>query len=554
MAEASTSVEIFCSYAHADEIWLRKLETHLSLLQRQGLISLWHDRLITPGTDWAHVIDQHLETASVILLLVSADFLASDYCYGIEMQRALERHETGEALVIPLLIRSVDWKGAPFAHVQALPTDAKPLAIWQDEDTALADVAAGIRRVIEDLPLLSASVPRAALPAIWNIPYPRNPFFLGRDDELSRLRHHLQEGQATALSQPQAISGLGGIGKTQLALEYAYRYHRDYQAVLWARAESTEALVSSYGMLASLLRLSEREAKEQEVMVQAVKTWLQTHRGWLLILDNADELALLPAFLPSTVGGHLLLTTRATATRRLAHRLEIETLAPCSGALFLLRRAGILAPDATLEQAFPRQQEQAIQISQELGGLPLALDQAGAYLEETGTDLVDYWHIYQQHHVDLLRVRGGLVADHPEPVATTWSLSFQRVQEKQPAAADLLRLCAYLAPDAIAEEIVIAGASLLGPMLSPWRRTPFCSIRPSIHCVPIRSCSATHRGRRSRSIGWCKPCSRRNWRKRKGTAGQNAPSLRSTQLSRRASTGLGRSVSGSCRTPCWPLS
>ena len=100
MAEASTAVEIFCCYAHEDEPWRQKLELHLSLLQRQGLISLWYDRLIVPGTPWAQTIDQHLETASIILLLVSADFLASNYCYGIEMKRALERQEAGEALVI----------------------------------------------------------------------------------------------------------------------------------------------------------------------------------------------------------------------------------------------------------------------------------------------------------------------------------------------------------------------------------------------------------------------------------------------------------------------
>jgi len=108
MAAAPTLVEIFCSYAHEDEVWRQKLETHLSLLKRQGLISLWHDRLVVPGTDWVKAIDTHLETASVILLLVSADFFASDYCYGIEMQQALKRHEAREARVIPLLVRPVD--------------------------------------------------------------------------------------------------------------------------------------------------------------------------------------------------------------------------------------------------------------------------------------------------------------------------------------------------------------------------------------------------------------------------------------------------------------
>src|SRR6266516_2356665 len=149
MVAATTPVEVFCSYAHEDEAWRQKLETHLSLLRRQGLVSLWHDRLIPPGTDWAHAIDTHLEAASVILLLVSADFLASDYCYSTEMKRALERQEASEARVVPILFRPADLKDAPFEHLQALPTDEKPLSASQDEDMALTDVVAGIRRVLE---------------------------------------------------------------------------------------------------------------------------------------------------------------------------------------------------------------------------------------------------------------------------------------------------------------------------------------------------------------------------------------------------------------------
>src|SRR5947209_7093010 len=108
MPSSSSPVEVFYSYAHKDESFRVKLETHLSLLRRQGLISTWHDRHILPGADWAQAIDTHLEQASVILLLISADFLASDYCYGLEMTRALERDQAKEARVIPIVLRPVD--------------------------------------------------------------------------------------------------------------------------------------------------------------------------------------------------------------------------------------------------------------------------------------------------------------------------------------------------------------------------------------------------------------------------------------------------------------
>ena len=121
MPDSSTPVEVFYSYAHKDEAFRNELEKHLSLLRRQGLITAWHDRHILPGTDWAQAIDEHLERASVILLLISADFLASDYCYGLEMQRALERHQANEARVIPILLRPVDWNKRSFRAPPGTP-------------------------------------------------------------------------------------------------------------------------------------------------------------------------------------------------------------------------------------------------------------------------------------------------------------------------------------------------------------------------------------------------------------------------------------------------
>jgi TIR domain len=109
MSDVLTPIEVFCSYAHEDESHLWRLKVHLNVLERQGLISTWHDRQISVGTDWAQAIDTHLENASLILLLVSADFLASDYCYMIEMQQAMQRHEASVARVIPIVVRPCDW-------------------------------------------------------------------------------------------------------------------------------------------------------------------------------------------------------------------------------------------------------------------------------------------------------------------------------------------------------------------------------------------------------------------------------------------------------------
>src|SRR5947209_16114699 len=143
------AVKIFFCYAHEDEPFLNKLKTYLRPLQRQELIDVWHDRDISAGTEWEREISQHLNEAQIILLLVSPDFLNSDYCYSVEMKRALERHERKEAIVIPVILRPIYWHGV-LGKLQALPTDAKPVVdrSWHTLDEALYDVAEGIRKVV----------------------------------------------------------------------------------------------------------------------------------------------------------------------------------------------------------------------------------------------------------------------------------------------------------------------------------------------------------------------------------------------------------------------
>ena len=145
------AVELFFSYSHRDEKLRDELEKYLSQLKRQGLIKGWHDRQITASSEWAGEIDAHLDTADVILLLISADFLASDYCYDVEMTRAMQRHAEGKARVVPIILRECDWQASPFAKLQALPKDAKPITAWPNRAQAFTDVSKGLRKLVESL-------------------------------------------------------------------------------------------------------------------------------------------------------------------------------------------------------------------------------------------------------------------------------------------------------------------------------------------------------------------------------------------------------------------
>src|SRR6266700_6173788 len=191
------AIEIFISYADLCQALLKELEKHLANLKRQDIISSWYDGDITPGAEWEPQIMERLTSAQIILLLISADFIHSDFCYGVEMKRAIERHNVGEVRVIPILLRPTDWQGAPFAKLKMLPTDAKAVTKWRRRDDAFADIVQGIRASIHDLTnsgktanlSLASGTTSSGKTRVstWNVPYPRNPLFTGREHILERL-------------------------------------------------------------------------------------------------------------------------------------------------------------------------------------------------------------------------------------------------------------------------------------------------------------------------------------------------------------------------------
>jgi tetratricopeptide (TPR) repeat protein len=298
------------------------------------------------------------------------------------------------------------------------------------------------------------------------VPYTHNnPHFTGREDVLEQLEATLLQNNSVALIQPQAIRGLGGIGKTQTALEYAYRHCKYYNAVFWVKAELREELIADFVAIAKVLHLPIAEAQNQILAVNEVKEWFKTHEGWLLILDNADDLKVAQEFLPSGGKGHILLTTRASATGQIAQAVELKKMSCQEGALFLLRRAKIISDKADWDTATEADQQVALEIAREMDGLPLALDQAGAFMEEQSQSLVEYLNLYCQGRAKLLAERGELASDHLSPVTVTFQLAFNKVLERSTAAADLLRVCAFLAPDNIPEEIFTLGASMFAEPL-----------------------------------------------------------------------------------------
>ncbi|MHB8595796.1 MAG: tetratricopeptide repeat protein [Ktedonobacteraceae bacterium] len=313
-------------------------------------------------------------------------------------------------------------------------------------------------------------VAQEMIKASWNLPMPENLFFLGRTSVLESL--HDGFARSKSAIPKQALTGLPGIGKTHAALEYAYRFQEEYSAALWLQASTEEILVNELVQLASILHLPFNKERDQERIVRAVKEWFDSTPGWLLILDNVRDPELVARKLPLAGRGHMLLTTQAQAIGTFASRIDMEGLTQEEGATFLLRRTKLIKPFHMLDTALPDDRTGAWNLANVMGGLPLALDQAAAYIEETQCGVSAYLDHYMARRAELLQRRGRRVSGHPASVATTISLAFENIVQNHPAAADLLRLCAYLYAEDIPLNIFAAGASALGPSLGPVAANP----------------------------------------------------------------------------------
>ena len=316
----------------------------------------------------------------------------------------------------------------------------------------VAPPAAVVQNPTPVLPEAKKSTPSKTF--IHNLPFASNPFFTGRDKMLDDLRVALCKKTAAAITQPQAVHGLGGVGKTQLAIEYARNHYADYDAVLWAGAASASELHASLANLVDVLKLPEVLAREQEVKVQAVIDWLCSNQRWLLILDNADTneaQAAVQKVLPTDLRGHVIVTSRRANWPVQFADLEVKVLPAPVAAEFLQQRSaksGFNAGNKTDAEA----------VANELGCLPLALEQVGAYITRHHVVFTEYFRLLKVSRTKLLAESGHGGTDYKMTVATTWLVSEAYLSS---AARAILQLAAFLAPDEIPRALFIEGGEVI---------------------------------------------------------------------------------------------
>jgi tetratricopeptide (TPR) repeat protein len=440
--------DFFVSYTQADRAWAEWLAWELEAAGYTTLLQAWD---MPAGTAFVHAMDQAVQQTRHVVLVLSPAYLRSQMAEA-EWRPGFVADPSGQARrLLPVRVEACEPQGLLADRVWIDLVGA-------DEATARARLREEVARALRGpgrpttpppfprTPAAAATRPRfpTALPPVWNVPLQRNPTFSGRQQELAALAAALKPGGTAAVTQ--VLQGGGGVGKTTLAVEYAYRQRGSLDTVWWVRAEQPTTLVSDLTELAVTLGVADPEEASQQLAVTAVRRWLDDHDRWLLILDNASApegpsglrapLGRLVDLLPQVIHGQVLVTSRDTRWEHHATLAELEVFRPEEAVAFLLARSGSSEEGAAAE------------VAELLGFLPLALEQAGAYVRETQLSLGAYQARLQQAPGKVLGKGAPRDRDPADTVATTWQLSLEQVSAV-PGATALLELCAFLAPDDI---------------------------------------------------------------------------------------------------------
>ncbi|GAA2455721.1 MULTISPECIES: FxSxx-COOH system tetratricopeptide repeat protein [Streptomyces] len=415
--------DLFLSYVAENRMWADWIE---SVLTRAGFRVVPRDVSADPATSGGDTLHAAENAARTVVLLSSA-YLKSARAVEVWERAAAEDPGGGRRHLLPVRVGDV--------RLTTPYIDRNPVDLFRlDEVHATAALLRALDRPVK----LNEGVPPGprfpgTVPKIWNAP-PRNPGFTGRSMVLERMRDQLGGGMAVVLPQPQTLYGLGGVGKTQVALEYVHRFMADYDLVWWMSAEQTDDVIAGLAELAVRLGAQggdDMAAASQEA-IDLLRRGVPTNR-WLLVFDNADDPDALKRFFPT--GGHILVTSRNQTWSQYGDALPVDVFLREESVEHLQRRAkGLGAEDAD-------------QVAEAVGDLPLAVEQAAAWIAETATPVGAYLEQLQEAAARTLALNQP--AGYPEPVAATWNVSIARLKERSPAAVRLLQLCAFFAPEPI---------------------------------------------------------------------------------------------------------
>jgi hypothetical protein len=453
VVDAPSGWDFFVSYTQADRAWAEWIAWVLEEDRHRVLVQAWD---FVPGGNWIHGMQAGVAGAGRMIAVLSPDYLTSQYG-SAEWEAAWASDPAGEhrRLLVARVaecerpgllagVVSVDLFGRPEAETRARLRTMVSSAIAGRAKPKTAPGFPGGRAMPRE--------PRfpGALPAVWKVPA-RNPNFTGRGTELDAVRAALAGGSMVTV---QSLRGMGGVGKTQLAAEFAYARAADYDLVYWIAAEEPATIADQFTALAGQLGLE--AAADPEALREQVHARLRDVPGWLLVFDNADAAGDISAWLPSGplppgIPGHVIVTTRRGGFRVLGPVLELDVIDLPSAVGLLRARVPDLAEDVAQE------------IAAELGRLPLALEQAAAYLDRSAMPAGDYLALLRSRAAELYP--RGTVSGRDETIATLWDIALERIRGEDPAAVLLLELCAYLAPEPVPLDLFTAHAGLLpGPL------------------------------------------------------------------------------------------
>ena len=464
--------KVFISYSHDSLEHSDRVRELSDRLRADGVDCTLDQYEISPSEGWPRWTDNQISDAEFVLMICTETYYRRVMgkenpgtglgvrWEGNSIYQHIYNAQTLNAKFIPVLLDS--------GKVEDIPTPLQGVARYgaetdegyEDLYRRLTDQPLHLKPELGNVRKLHPLEPRRRkqdffASSLTHLPFERNPFFTGREQILHDLHESFIKQGGT-----QVISGLGGLGKTQTAIEYAYRRRDDYKAVFWSRADSQLALRTGFAEIARTLNLPEKESQNPDDAVRAVVRWLESKSGWLLIFDNADAPEMVKEFRPRNPEGRVLLTSRAQVfdTLGIVKPFEIDVMLPEEALGFLFTRAG-------REDGNAAEREAAARLAEELAYLPLALEQAGAFITAKKARFQDYLAGYLKRRGQLLNESRPVTGDYPESVATTWAMNFRELEES-PAASDLLRTSAFLSPDRIPLELIIKGKSDLGPALS----------------------------------------------------------------------------------------